>query len=106
MTKSRLQIQATLSVSFLGGFESLVDPLDEFIVVDAGTIQGGVDDFANVSAGIYSVDNGTGNVRIDGGNQLVLFNFQINVVPEPSAFVLTVLGLLLLAPAVRPRRGR
>ncbi|MEM7406045.1 MAG: PEP-CTERM sorting domain-containing protein, partial [Pseudomonadota bacterium] len=96
-------LAGTLAVDLLNFVPNFAD---EYFILNAGSILGGVDDFLNVVGGIATLGFGTADVRIDNGTDLVLFNLQLNQtnpVPAPGSFGLLLAGLIIAS--ARRRRA-
>jgi hypothetical protein len=90
-----INLDGGLSVSFIGGFESLINNSDSFTILSAGTRNG---TFAGLADGATFLSaDGKGFMTINYvGNNVVLGNFIANV-PEPgTASLLCALGLVAL----------
>ena len=92
----------TLSLAFLNGFQSAVQPADSFTVLNAASLSGA---FANAASGArLTTTDGLGSFLVNyNGLAVTLSGFQ--AVPEPSTWTLLGLGgLAMLAQRARRRR--
>jgi hypothetical protein len=91
---------ANLDVSFIGGFGSVVSPVDTFTIMTGALISG---TFGNVINGSVATTSPMGSFLVTyNADSIVLSNFSL--VPEPST--LSLIGLGAIGMAVRARRRR
>ena len=98
----RATLGGMLSLAFLNGFQSTVQPADTFTVLNAASLSGA---FANAASGArLTTTDGLGSFLVNySGLAVTLSSFQ--PVPEPSTWTLLGLGgLALLALRARHRR--
>ena len=102
-------LAGNLSLAFINGYQSTINPAATFTVVTAAALSGG---FANVANGQRLVTaDGFGSFQANYGpssafggltNSVILSNFV--AVPEPSVWALMMAGSLLVAVQLRRRR--
>lgn len=108
-------LAGNLSVGFIQGFQSSVQPAQAFTVLTAGTSTSALSGaFANVASGqrLFTSD-GAGSFLVNYGaasafptlaNSVVLSDFQ--AIPEPSTYALLGLGAVVVFRSIRRRPRR
>ena len=87
-------VDGTLTVHLLDGFTPASD--DVYTVLEAQSILGAADDFANVVGGVLTSGDLTAMVQVLDGNTLVLSNLSVAPIPIPGALPLFASAGLIL----------